>query len=371
MTVRATTLDVISRARDALRADAQAAAGNALLSQSEQGGLAPGLLLDAAVAVRTQGGSGARVEVDALVMEASRQLEALLGTVNTSGPSAVSQAEVRALHRANADAGMRVARAYELITGRHIDLPTSGGPTPPPVTPPPVTPPPVTPPPVAPPVTPPPPGPAVGTRVAISSFSESPTPTMPWGRPSTLLPDGALQIERGAAVPSNLSVTIGGQTFTATIDGSERMSGRVSNLATPADVVEALRKALAPNYDLRVRAHASAGTIVEVYAGKAPPPSAPTYLYAEARSASGTKLYHGLELRGALRFVVGHGATLNAGDTLSLRIDDQVFTASARYDGQSIRGLVRSLRDQAVAAGRTIDLREYTNYAPWTFIVTG
>lgn len=42
-----------------------------------------------------------------------------------------------------------------------------------------------------------------------------------------------------------------------------------------------------------------------------------------------------------------------------------------RADATGGSGLIRSLRDQAVAAGRTIDLREYTNYAPWTFIVTG
>ncbi len=365
MTVRATTLDVLTRTRDALRAEAQAAAGNALLSQLEQNGLAPGLLLDAAVAVRTQGGSGARVEVDALAVEASRQLEALLGAVNTSGPSAVSQAEVRALHGANADAGTRVARAYELITGRHIDLPTSGVPTPPPVTPP------VTPPPVTPPVTPPPPGPGVGTRVAITSFSQNPTPALPYAGPTTLLPDGALQIERGAAVPSTFTLDVNGQTFTATIDGSERMSGRIANVATPADVIEALRKALAPSYHLRLRSHTNGGSVVEVFAGVAPPPASPTYLYAEMRDANGVKQYNGLELRGPLRFVANHGVTLNAGDTLTLRIDDQVFTASATRAGQSIRGLIRSLRDQAVAAGRTIDLREYTNYAPWTFIVTG
>ncbi|MCC7111131.1 MAG: hypothetical protein IT382_17690, partial [Deltaproteobacteria bacterium] len=126
MTVRATTLDVLTRTRDALRAEAQAAAGNALLSKAEQDALAPSLLKDAAVAVRAQLGSGARLEVDAVVLEASRQLEALLGGVNTRGPSAVSQAEVRALHSVNADAGLRVARAYELITGKHLDLPTSG-----------------------------------------------------------------------------------------------------------------------------------------------------------------------------------------------------------------------------------------------------
>lgn len=79
MTIRATTLDVLTRTRDALRAEAQAAAGNTLLSKAEQDALAPSLLKDAAVAVRAQGGSGARVEVDALVQEAARNLEALLG----------------------------------------------------------------------------------------------------------------------------------------------------------------------------------------------------------------------------------------------------------------------------------------------------
>lgn len=344
MTVRATTTEVLTRVRAALDADARTAAGNAQLSKTEQMALAPGVLRDAAVAVRGRAG---RVNVDELVLEADHLLTALLGGVNVRGPSAVSQEEVRALHAVNADAGARVAHAYELLTGKHIDLP---GITTTPV--------------------PPSPPPAAG-QAPIQAFTQNPTPVMPFAGPTTLVSGGALQVVRGAAVPSTFTLDVGGRTFTATIDGSERMSGRVSNVATPADVVEAIRNAVAPALHVHVRQHDSAGTVLELYGAPPPPPALPTYLYVEARSAAGAKLYHGIELRGPLRWVVANGATLQSGDSLSLRVDDKVFTATATRPNQSIRGLVRSLRDQAVAAGRTVDLREYTNYAPWTFTITG
>ncbi len=335
MPVRAATLEVLTRARAALDADARAAAGNNQLSKSEQEALAPGVLQDAAIAVRARDG---RVSVASLVIEADQRLTALLGGVNTRGPSAVSQDEVRALHGAHADAGVRVARAYELITGKHIDLPgLVATPVPPPVA--------------------PPPAPGV---VPIQGFTQTPAPVMPYAGPTVLLPNGALQLVRGAALPSTFTLDVAGQTFTATVD---RSSGQLGNVATTADVVEAIRRAVAPAYDLEVRQHDSNGTIIALHGATAPRHTgAPTYLYAEGKS---------FELRGPLRFVLNRNEVLQPGESVRLRIDDKLYTATATRSNTSIQTLVRDLRDQAVADGRTIDLREYTNYAPWTFIVTG
>lgn len=330
MPVRARTSDVLQHVNLQLDADALAAAGNSLLSLDEERALPPGVLKDAAERLRD-----GRLLIEDVAAEAKAELEALLGTVNTRGPALVSQAEVRALYALNVDAAVRVARASELITGRTIVLPTE-------------------------PVIEPPPGPAPPGLVPMSNFVQDPAPQMPYAGPTALLPDGTLEIIRGAMTPSTFTFDAAGRTFTATVT---RSSGQISNVATPADVVEAIRNAVAPDLDVRVTKHASSGTVVELHVGVAPPPDqGPLYLFAAGK---------GIELRGALRFVINHNEVLQPGEELSVRIDDVVYRAPARQADTSVKTLMRSLRDQARAGGRTIDLREYTNYAPWTFIVTG
>jgi len=184
-----------------------------------------------------------------------------------------------------------------------------------------------------------------------------------------MLFNGGLRIEDGAEQAAKLTFQVDGRTFTASFPSSERMSGRISNVATPADVVEAIRKAVAPDYDVRVTKHAGSTTEIDLWSRPAPANTgAPIYLFSEIRDAAGTRAYHGLELRGPLRYVCNHQDTMSEGEALSVRIDDKVFTTTAK-EGDSIKKLMRNIRDQVVAAGYTVDLREYTNYAPWTFIV--
>jgi hypothetical protein len=131
--VRVPVTSVLQSVRQQLAQEAAAAAGNALLSRTEQDQLGEGVLKEAAEALRTEGGPGTRVSTEALVDKALDRVAALLGGVNQgSGPGAfiVSQAEVQTLATTHRDAGVRVARAYELITGKKIDLPGSAGPAP-------------------------------------------------------------------------------------------------------------------------------------------------------------------------------------------------------------------------------------------------
>ncbi len=125
--VRSATADILIRVNRRLAFDARSAAGsNNLVSRPEQDRLPDALMKNAADDLRAKGGRGARVEVDALVGEASGQIEALLRQVNQrsgTGASWVSAPEVRALLALNRDAGKRVARAYELITGKRITIP--------------------------------------------------------------------------------------------------------------------------------------------------------------------------------------------------------------------------------------------------------
>jgi hypothetical protein len=130
MPIRAYKNDVLSSVHAELRAEAEVAAGsNGILSRAEQAAMPDGLLKKAAGWVREDGGAGTRVEVDAMVAKATRRMATLLGRVNQrsgAGADTVSQREVQALHAMDNEAGARVARAYELITGKHIEFPPPG-----------------------------------------------------------------------------------------------------------------------------------------------------------------------------------------------------------------------------------------------------
>src|SRR4051812_28373208 len=118
-TVRAKTVDILAQLRTQLAADAAVAAGaNGRLSKDEQAALGGGDVLKAAADdVRAQSG---RVTVGPLVDAASLRVQTLLGGVNTRTPDFVSQTEVKRLAGVDADSGARVAKAFELITGKHI-----------------------------------------------------------------------------------------------------------------------------------------------------------------------------------------------------------------------------------------------------------
>jgi len=125
-TVRAPLTTVLAKLRSEIEEEAKEAAGSSTtISKSEQHTLKDSVTKTIADEIRATGGPGTTVTVDALVDAASTKMAALIGTVNQaagSGASTVSQAEVKALAAANPDAGVRVARAYELITGKKVDL---------------------------------------------------------------------------------------------------------------------------------------------------------------------------------------------------------------------------------------------------------
>ncbi|MCK6545843.1 hypothetical protein L6R52_08240 [Myxococcota bacterium] len=126
MPIRAPKNEILSAVQAALRAEAEAAAGgNGVLSRAEQAAMPDGLLEEAARKVREERGPGARVDVDAMAAKATRRTAALLGRVNQrsgAGAASISQREIQALHGIDAEAGVRVARAYELLTGKPVEL---------------------------------------------------------------------------------------------------------------------------------------------------------------------------------------------------------------------------------------------------------
>lgn len=317
MSIRATTLDVLTRTRDALRAEAQAAAGNALLSKVEQDALAPSLLKDAAVAVRAQLGSGARVEVDAVVQEASRQLETLLGGVNTRGPSAVSQAEVRALHSVNADAGLRVARAYELITGKHIDLPTSGT-TPLPPTPPPAS------------------GPLALSNLRFTPFGNAGMEVLASGNTLTL---------KGRAwLPATLELDVGARHVR--LDFADP-SGTNSSAMSVRTVIERLREAL-PELDLHVSSFLQGRAIFDFWPrGTAPRNPTPVY-----------GMMYGFVMTGPLAAKMNR-TDFTPGTNLTFRVDEKLYTVTARPGRVNSMDLIGDLARIMRADGRTVVCSNY------------
>lgn len=315
MTIRATTAEVLTRTRDALRAEAQTAAGNALLSKSEQDALAPSLLKDAAMAVRAQGGSGARVEVDALVLEASRQLEALLGSVNTRGPGAVSQAEVRALHSANADAGLRVARAYELITGKHLDLPTSGT-TPVPPTPPPA-----------------------GGPLALSNLSFTSGPGS--AGMEALASGNTLTLKGRASLPATLELDVG--TRHVRLDFAEPGFSSYG----VRTVLERLRDAL-PEFDLHVSSFLQGRAIFDFWPrGTAPKNPTPVY-----------GMMYGFVMTGPLAAKLDR-TDYTPGMNLTFRVDEKLYTVTARPGRLNSMQLIGDLASLMRADGRTVVCNNY------------
>lgn len=336
----ARTPDVLSLVRAAVAVDAQAAANhNAFISKTEQAAMSAGLLKDTADEMRAAGHS--HVTATDLSERVTSKIAAVLGQVNQpsgSGATSVSQAEVRAAAALSPETGVRLARAYELITGRHIDVAGNTGVVTPPV------------------VTPPGGGTAVGLQPVTG------TATTP-GLGLTLQAGGALLIDGGGLAGTSFSVDVGGRTITARIP-DHRMSGRVTNVAQSCDVVEALRTASAPQgLDVRVVAHGAGKSTVELWpAGSAPPPpTPPTYLYAEINDASGA-YKHGLEVRGPLRF---QGSNMNAGDHCIVQVDGKRYDILVGASGSPFA----DLRAALMADGRTVDWRNYGGMS--AFRVTG
>lgn len=125
MPIRAATHVVLNHVRDRLQMEVSAAAGNRVLSPTDEHALPDGIAKDAAIEARGAAPPGADLTTDAVTSAAAAKIAALLGQVNQPagpGAAAVSRSEVRALAAIHPDAGRRVAHAYELITGKHIDV---------------------------------------------------------------------------------------------------------------------------------------------------------------------------------------------------------------------------------------------------------
>jgi hypothetical protein len=346
----AQTPDVLSRVRTTLDQQARAAAGgNDLISRDEQATLPSNLLKRQADAIRTAGGAGTRVSIDELVAASSGEVERLLGQVNQpsgQGAHSVSRTEVQALAALDVDVAQLVAAAYEFITGRSAELDTDGAAPVDPVTPP------------GPPVLV---GKLTPTAVSIAPPMSSHTP-----KPDpTIRADGAIEMPSAGNQPSTMTIEVGGRRIVASVPTNETMSGRVTNVATAPDLVEAIRRA-APDLYVNVIEHSGGTTAIELWDTPPPSPASPIYLFAQMRDASGTKV-GGLELRGPKTFVSGD-IDIPAGTTMTLRLDDKVYSATSSANEKS-GSLMRKIRDQVEADGHTVSLKEYTRIAPWTFRV--
>lgn len=122
---RARIADVQTAVQPLLRQDVTAAAGNnTLLSRAEQAA-APAHVQAAAEQVRTAGGPGARVTVDAVEQVLGQQARALIASVNQptgSGAAFLSLAEAQAAAARNPPLGAQVLRARELVLGKAVDV---------------------------------------------------------------------------------------------------------------------------------------------------------------------------------------------------------------------------------------------------------
>jgi hypothetical protein len=122
---RARTADVQTAMQPLLRQDATAAAGtNALISRAEQAA-APAHVQAAAEQVRSTGGAGTRVTVDAVEQVLGQQARALIASVNQSsgsGAAFLSLAEAQAAAVRNPPMGAHVLRARALVLGKSIDV---------------------------------------------------------------------------------------------------------------------------------------------------------------------------------------------------------------------------------------------------------
>jgi hypothetical protein len=122
--VRAPVSAVTTQLATLLRDDVEAVAnGNTLISQAEQAS-APGHVRAAAETIRSQGGPGARVAVDAVERLLNSQAQALIGAVNQptgSGTPFLSLAEAEAAAAQHPALGARVMKARDIVLSRGAD----------------------------------------------------------------------------------------------------------------------------------------------------------------------------------------------------------------------------------------------------------
>ena len=327
-TIRAKVTDVVAQVKAQLQQDALAAAGNSTLSRSEQATLPAGDVLAAAAAdVRAAKG---RVTVDDVVADAVAKVEALVAAVNTRGPASLSVTEVKKLAVSDAAVGARVAKAYELITGKHVDLGgTTGG------------------------------GSSSSSAAALANLVT--TVQFSMGLHASLA-GGALVLKGMAGRPVSLALDVAGSHVKADVTGPGQSMGGVGSAADPRDLIEALRAALPASLALRVKSAAQGKYTVDFWpAGQVPPvDNAPQY---GALSTSNLNI----RMSGPLAFK-GNAVDITAGMVVTMRIDDKVYQETALVDGNL--GVLRDLKRAMEADGRTVVFHDYGG-AGFTFRVTG
>lgn len=339
---RASITDVLARIQSSLLEEATAAAGsNAALSVSEQSAMSAGVLKDAAAGVRDAkraAGEIGRVDVSEAAGAAYATVLGLVDSVNQSsgsGGAALSQAEVRAIFATNADAGQRLARAYELITGKPVSLPSSSNP-----------------PPVTPPVTPPP-----ATPLAFANVNVAPAFPMTF---AMSVNGSSLSLSGLAQTPATVDVDVGGHHAHLDFPQFHVAFNGTGNTIDGRSIVEGVRAALAGTVDLRVASFTSGVLVVEAYpAGSAPPlQNGPIYGCAIWPNASRPGMF---EMSGALA-MKANTVPMSAGEGFSFRVDDKLYTATARTGSATTATLARDLKQQMEADGRTVVLKTYNGF---------
>lgn len=131
-TVSAARDQVLTRVQTQLVKDALAASGKGgVLSKAEQEKLdRDNLLKSAAMELRRNGGKGAQVRLAPLVDAAANKVIGALDGVDKSGrgKGKISLAEAREAVATKGDAGFRIGRAFELLTGASLEAKGSASP---------------------------------------------------------------------------------------------------------------------------------------------------------------------------------------------------------------------------------------------------
>jgi hypothetical protein len=104
-----------------IRRELQTAAGNALLSRTEQAKALP-YVQEAASEIRAENGPGARVSVDALESKLVGKALRLIDSVNHKGPAYLSKKEATSAFRSGGRLGEVVLRAYEVASGNGVNV---------------------------------------------------------------------------------------------------------------------------------------------------------------------------------------------------------------------------------------------------------
>ncbi len=324
MATLATTTDVLSKVRQALAQDASAAAGNTVVSRPEQKNLPDLLMQTAADELRLAYGPGARVYVDALVTQAETKIANLLRLVNFTGPGVVAKKEVQQLAQLDQDAGRRVAKAYELITGRAIDLSGVA---------------PIANPPAAPP----------GVPLLLANLHYTSPSEMSFA--AELMSATAMTVKGVMSAPATFSLEVGGVPVTLTYPEFHGSIGGAGNSVSQRDVIEDLRA----HFDVAVSNWEKGMANVHLYPRGTAPAHEGGPIYAAGTwvgTHSGGPI---LEASGPLGIKTTI-ADLNSGSTLRFRVDDKIFEATAQA-GDTMLQVLRNLRDQLQAAGYTAEVR--------------